>query len=191
MRLTLAAAWISQKKQNKSYMKKSINSLFVVLLCSSCNYIAESVYSEDYVFKKFNNDSLYNELLDNPTQFQKDKLYSLRDSINSFDSTMNLCIKLLDSLGSLSVLTPPENKREMARNMFHKEKAKLLIRKFNYIQKQFTSLKDSSTYDSLVIKDVSVNLLRMTLEAELENVRIREREFLKGLIQTDQRNKIQ
>lgn len=161
------------------------------LMNVACNNITDYVYNEEFSFEEINNDSLYNILLNNLRLENKFKLISIRDSVNSFDTTVNRSIKLIDSVESLLLLTP-EEKRQTIRDIFHRHKSNVIKSKFDDIQKQFIDLSDTTyVLDSLTIRDVPLNLLRMSLGAELQNLKMQEKKLLIGISENNKENETQ
>lgn len=146
-----------------------------------CNNSSDFVYrNNDYSFQKINNDSLYNILFKQSSLSKDSILTGLRDSINDFEKIVSREIFILDSIDSK--LLWPSKKRKLMDNHFMESKIPTILKAkfrninglFNEIDLNYSTAKD----DSIRIGDMPLRLQRLSLEAELESLKIREQTIL-------------
>lgn len=167
-----------------------IHALLLALFgITRCSQVTDNAYSKEYAFQDINNDSLYHVIL-NSSVSDTIRLISLRDSISGFEKILKENISVIESINSLSVT--PDKKRDLLRKHFSNSNApSTLKQKFININEQIkTFTNDSEHSDSLVVRIMPLNLLKMSLQAEFENIKAQERKILIGISENIKTNEI-
>lgn len=162
----------------------------VLLVITGCNQVTDNVYSKEYTFEDINNDSLYYTVLNNPA-VETTRLTSLKDSVSGFEKILKKNISVIDSINSLSITH--DEKRDLLKEYFSKSHSPAILKKkFGNISEQikaFTNNTEAS--DSLVVRVMPLNLLKMSLQAEFENIKAQERKILIRISESIQKNEVQ